>query len=54
MHLFAEMSSAHLFIVIIIFVLGTRQWVKWFAASPLLRKGAKMGLLSLFGHLFKK
>ena len=40
-------------IVVVIFVLGTRQWCKWFKQSPALRGAAKTGAGSIFRQMFK-
>ena len=40
-------------IVVVIFVLGTRQWCKWFKQSPALRGAAKRGFFTILGRMFK-
>jgi len=39
---------------VLIMVLGTRQWIKWFKGNEALRGGAKKGLGFIVGRIFGK
>jgi hypothetical protein len=57
MYLFAESSESNGFgflIIILIMVLGTRQWCIWLKGNDALRGAAKQGLFYAIGKIFKR
>jgi uncharacterized membrane protein YecN with MAPEG domain len=56
MNLFAEASESSPFgflIVMLLMLMGIRQWGIWLRGNTVVRSAAKKGVLSILGRLFK-
>ncbi len=56
MNLFAEASESNpigFLIVLLLMLMGIRQWGIWLKGNSIVRGAAKKGVLSILGRLFK-
>jgi uncharacterized membrane protein YecN with MAPEG domain len=56
MNLFAEASESNpigFLIVLLLMLMGIRQWGIWLRGNSIVRGAAKKGILSILGRLFK-